>query len=528
MMDGGDLVIYVVVSALALLAAFALWSFLKVKKKLARERLAFESFRARYPQTFLDADAEVVRLGREKSDLDSIILATREQGRLERERETARVIELRSHLERELTAKRSDWEGKFSLAMQELQRLQGEVEGLNEEAEIQSYGLYKPRYEFARAEEFKVQLDRIRQDQKRVLKNKGAATCLTRWDVRGSAAEGRRMVDRQIKLMLIAFNGECEAATSNVTWKNIVALRQRIRKSFENINKLGETVQCQITMDFLKLRLDELDIAYEYAEKVHAEQEEQRELREQMRDEEKARIELEREKDEAEREGVVTKKALEKARAEVALANQSERAALDAKIAKLEALLAKAEARKQRAISQAELTKLGHVYILSNEGSFGANVFKIGMTRRLEPLDRVDELGSASVPFRFDVHAVIRSDDAPALEQKLHLALEPHRINLVNHRKEYFRVPLEKIADLVAQYYGKFEVARVAEASEYRKSLSIRAEREAMVAGKVAHATAVTRADQVKARYEELKKATAWAEDADIAPPDKLPAGGVR
>jgi chemotaxis protein histidine kinase CheA len=249
------------------------------------------------------------------------------------------------------------------------------------------------------------------------------------------------MVDRQIKLMLRAFNGECEAATANVSWKNVVTLRERIRKSFEAINKLGETIECEITMAFLRLRLDELDLAYEYAEKVHAEKEEQRELREQMREEEKAIKEMEREKDDAEREGERHQKALEKARAEIERANQGERSALDSKIAKLETLLAKAEERKQRAISQAELTKLGHVYILSNEGSFGSNVFKIGMTRRLDPQDRVDELGSASVPFRFDVHAIIRSEDAPALEQKLHDALEPPRINLVNHRKEYFRVP---------------------------------------------------------------------------------------
>ena len=202
-----------------------------------------------------------------------------------------------------------------------------------------------------------------------------------------------------------------------------------------------------------------------------------------MREEEKALKEMEREKDDAEREGERHQQALETVRAKIAQANAGEREALDSKIQKLEKLLAKAEERKQRAISQAELTKLGHVYILSNEGAFGSNVFKIGMTRRLDPQDRVDELGSASVPFRFDVHAIIRSEDAPGLEQKLHQALEPHRINLVNHRKEYFRVPLEKVVDLVHQHHGDVQLTRVAEAAEFRKSLAIRAEREAMVAG---------------------------------------------
>jgi hypothetical protein len=481
----------------------------KTRKALAREHAAFEAFKGRYPPSLINVDAEVAHLRAEKSNLELSILAARNQAEEERKREVARFIDMQSDLDREHQVKRADWDRKFLDAMGELVRLQGEVEGLSEEAEMQSFGLYKPRYEFARAVEYKTKLAQIRESQKNVLRNKAAATCLTRWEVGGNAAEGRRMVDRQIKLMLRAFNGECEAATANVSWKDVIPLRERIRKSFEAINKLGETVQCQISMDFLKLRLDELDLAYEYAEKVHAEKEEQRELREQMREEEKAVKEIEREKEDAEREGERYQIALEKARAEIQKTNQTERASLDAKIAKLETLLANAEERKQRAISQAELTQLGHIYILSNEGSFGSNVFKIGMTRRLDPQDRVDELGSASVPFRFDVHAIIHSENAPALEQKLHQALEPHRVNLVNRRKEYFRVPLEKIIDLVTLHHGPIQLTRVSDSVEYHKSLAIRAEREAMVAGKLAHASAVSRADQVKARYEELKKATA-------------------
>jgi hypothetical protein len=412
---------------------------LKTRNALARERVAFADFKARFPPTLIDIDGEVGRLRDEKDAIERGIVLASAQAETERTRERARFTAMQDELDREHEAKRARWDHRFVEAIGELERLQGEVEVLSDEAEMQSFGLYKPRYEFARAEEYKAQLDRIRDSQKQVLRNKAAALCRTTWEVRGNAAEGRRMVDRQIKLMLRAFNGECEAATANVSWKNVVTLRERIRKSFEAINKLGETIECEITMAFLRLRLDELDLAYEYAEKVHAEKEEQRELRDQMREEEKAIKEMER----------------EKARAEIERANQAERAVLDSKIAKLETLLAKAEERKQRAISQAELTKLGHVYILSND------------------------------------------------------ALEPHRINLVNHRKEYFRVPLEKIVDLVTRHHGEIQLTRISEDAEYRKSLAIRAEREAMVAGKVAHASAVSRAEQVKARYDELKKATA-------------------
>jgi Domain of unknown function (DUF4041)/Meiotically up-regulated gene 113 len=488
--------------------AFALLWF-RANRSWAKTRAEFATFKSKFPSVFIDIDSEVSRLRHEKHVLDAALVQASAQAEQDRQNELSRFSELTKALSREHQIKREDWDQKFAIAMQELQRLQGEVESLSEAAEMESFGLYKPRYGFAHAEQYKVQLDRVRESQKAMLKEKIAANCSKVWRVENSEAEGRKMVDRQIKLMLRAFNGDCEAATANVTWKNIVALRDRMRKNFESVNKLGETMSCKISTAFLALRLDELDLAHEYAEKLHAEKEEQRELREQMREEEKAAKEFERERDEAEREEERHKKALEKARAEIAQANAAERAIIDAKVAKLQSLIANAEERKQRAIAQAELTKSGHVYILSNEGSFGSNVFKIGMTRRLDPQDRVDELGSASVPFRFDVHAIIHSDDAPGLEQKLHLALEPHRINLVNHRKEYFRVPLEKIVDLVAQHHGAIQITKAADAAEFRKSLSIRAEREAMVAGKALHASAVTRADEVRARYEELRKATA-------------------
>jgi hypothetical protein len=403
-----------------------------------------------------------------------------------------------------MIARRKKWEVSYNEALAELQRLQGEAEGLSEQAEMQTFGLYKPRYSFASAAGYAERLGRLREDIKGMLKSDTAAVCTTKWEVGGSASEGRRMVARQIKLMLRAFNGECEAAVGNVSWKNVITLRERVRKSFDAINKLGETQQCRIAESYFRLRLDEIDLAHEYAEKVQAEKEEQRELREQMREEEKAAKEIERERDDAEREEDRYEKAIAKARAELEQGNQAERASLDAKIAKLEAMLAKAEERKQRAISQAELTKLGHVYVLSNEGSFGPNVFKVGMTRRLDPQDRVDELANAAVPFRFDVHAIIRSEDAPRLEQVLHEALEPHRINLVNHRKEYFRVPLEKIIELVNKNHGQVEITKYAEAAEHRKSLAIRAEREAMVSGKTAQAVAKTRAEELLARKSQL------------------------
>lgn len=415
---------------------------------------------------------------------------------------------------RERDEKSARWEAEYRAVTDELEARRRELAMLTEEAEMQSFGLYKPLYDFAKAADFKVRLEEVRAQQKAMVKEGTAAVCSTVWTVSGSTAEGKRMVDRQIKLMLRAFNGECDALVAGVTWKNVVSLQERMERNFEAVNKLGETQQCAIQRRYLKLKQEELQLGFDYAEKLNAEREEQRAIREQMKEEEKARRQVEKEQADAENEEARYQKALDraKAEAEAALAeknaaNEKQRAEIESKIAKLEGLLATAHERKERAVSQAQLTKSGYVYVLSNEGSFGPNVFKVGLTRRLDPQDRVDELGDASVPFGFDVHAIIRSDDAPALEAKLHEALEPHRVNLVNRRKEFFRTPIEKIVDLVSQHHGKFAFTLAGEAAEYRKTLAVRAEREAMVAGRSNRDEAKTRAEETLTRFEALKKA---------------------
>ncbi len=211
---------------------------------------------------------------------------------------------------------------------------------------------------------------------------------------------------------------------------------------------------------------------------AHAEKEEERRIREERREEEKARKEVEKAQREAEKEEAKKLKALEKARREM-----EEQQATGAQLRKLESLVAKLETelsdaidRKAKAIARAQLTRSGHVYVLSNVGSFGEELFKIGMTRRLEPLERVYELGDASVPFRFDVHAIIYSEDAPALEAALHREFADRRVNKVNLRREYFRVTLEVVQAAVAKHHRPVTFATSAEAEEYRKTLAIEAE----------------------------------------------------
>ena len=166
---------------------------------------------------------------------------------------------------------------------------------------------------------------------------------------------------------------------------------------------------------------------------------------------------------------------LDKARQELESITDEERAAAEARIAALEQQLAEAEAKEQRAKSMAEQTRKGHVYVISNLGSFGKDVYKIGLTRRLDPMDRVKELGDASVPFSFDVHAMIYVDDAPSLEAALHREFNDERVNLVNQRKEFFRVNLSQVKNAVAKIAGlEAEFKTTIAAEEYYESQRLR------------------------------------------------------
>jgi len=248
-----------------------------------------------------------------------------------------------------------------------------------------------------------------------------------------------------IKLLLKAFNGECSAFTAKVNYKNINTMIKRIESSYSAINKVGMTSnRVKISPKFKNLRIEEIKCVHEYEGWKQKDKEEQARIRERIREEERAAKELEKAKREAEKEAKRNADALAKARTEILGASEKQKEKLLAQIAELEQRMQEME-EKNRYISQAMLTKSGHVYIISNIGSFGDNMLKIGMTRRLEPMDRVKELGDASVPFPFDVHAMIRTSDAPTLENALHKHFEKRRVNLENTRKEFFYVTLEEI-----------------------------------------------------------------------------------
>ncbi len=277
-----------------------------------------------------------------------------------------------------------------------------------------------------------------------------------------------------IIFIIDAFNGKVDSILSRARHDNFGTLAQEIRDARLAVNENGRAFRnARITEEYANARIEELRlgcVAFELRERDKAEQ---REIRERIREEEKARREQEKALREAAKQEETLRKAMEEARAKVESANAEERAKFEAKLVELQGKLAEAEAKAQRAKSMAEMTKSGHVYIISNIGSFGESVLKIGMTRRLDPMDRVWELSDASVPFDFDVHAMIFSEDAPKLEAALHRKFNETRVNKVNFRKEFFRVGITDLKREIEQLGIEVAFTIHAEAEEYRESLAI-------------------------------------------------------
>jgi len=283
-----------------------------------------------------------------------------------------------------------------------------------------------------------------------------------------------RFLSNQIRQLLRCYNAECDNIILALSARNVDAMRSKVVKSFESANKMFEMDGVQMPKEMLEMKLEQLNLVYTFQLKKEQEQEEQRAIREQMVEEEKARREIERrraiiEKDEAQFRKEVTK-LMEYMQKSV---NDVEKQLYVDKIRELEEKLKALEVEKKDVMEREQNARAGFVYIISNIGSFGEGVYKIGMTRRLEPMDRIKELGDASVPFPFDVHAMIFSADAPALETTLHQAFRDREVNKVNQRKEFFRVDLSEVSQLVTQNHNAtVTFTMTAEAAQYRQSIS--------------------------------------------------------
>lgn len=345
---------------------------------------------------------------------------------------------------------------------------------LDESILLQDFGMYSPIYDFATSDEYKDRLDAIRTEQKNMILNKTAATCSRVWTVDGSTVQGRVMTNQNIKQILRCFNDECDMLISKVKFNNVTAYTDKIIKSFDALNRMNSKNAVSLSTTYLNLKIEELQLAYEYAVKKQQEKDEQRRIREQMREEAKLQKELEEARKDIEKEQKHYSNALSKINEQLEKCDDVEKDVLLEKKAEIESHLSSLDKAMEDIDYRQANKRAGYVYIISNIGSFGENVYKIGMTRRLDPMERVDELGDASVPFKFDVHALIFSDDAPALETALHHAFENKKVNMINGRREFFNVTLDEIEEVVKANYDKtVEFVKVPEAEQYRETQKI-------------------------------------------------------
>lgn len=349
---------------------------------------------------------------------------------------------------------------------------------LKDEKLYQSFSLYEPMYRALNSDEYKIKINEIRKKQKEMLKNDTAAMCNTNWTLNGSISKGRVMTKNMIKQVIKCFNIECENIINKVKFNNIYSMKKRINSLFESLNKLNEKNDIEINNEYLKLKIKELYLVYEYEVIKQEEKEERKRVLDEKREEAKVIKEIEEKRKLLFKEESHYLNEISRVNDKLSKSDNisnNEYKTLQQKKEHLENLLKDTEVAIKEVDYREANKRAGYVYVISNIGSFGENIFKIGMTRRLNPKDRIDELSNASVPFKFDIHAMIFSDDAPTLESNIHKELENKKVNYVNSRKEFFNVSIEEIEKIIKKNYDKsVEFYKFPEAKQYRETLKLK------------------------------------------------------
>lgn len=384
------------------------------------------------------------------------------------------VLELeskRSDLEREVADQASRLQRERTDAAEELRTLTAKFDetrkaivATEDLVLLQEAGIYQYRHPLSDAVAYQKELGLIEERIKAMVrKDGGAVLATTNWTVNGSASQGRTMVRDFSKLMLRAFNAEADNLVRGLKPYKRDAAVERLTKVASTIERLGKTMQIRISAPYFQLRVRELELTADFLQKQAEEKEAERVERERLREERKVQQEIERERVRLEKERQHYFNALE---ALVAKGDEAGAARLQEQLDDV-----------QRAIEDVDYRaaniRAGYVYVISNLGSFGEHMVKVGMTRRLDPTDRIRELSDASVPFNFDIHALFFSKDAVGIETAMHERLAYRRVNLVNQRREFFRAtPLEAKMHLAELAGELLQFQDVPEALEYRESLS--------------------------------------------------------
>lgn len=444
----------------------ALGDFFKGSEHRANaERLEVELQTQR--QQFQD---EIKALNTKYNDLEARIRRNGMLGLVEIQKkiqaEEARMLSVRGQLE---TA-----QNDVQTARAHLETVQKQILGTEDALLLESFSLYEPKYQFTNSVEYKNRLDAIRANQKETAR--GISTTIDSWEncaIELNKSEWKKLRKDVLKLALRSFNSESEYCVDNVKFNNMEKMEARIRRSFDTCNSLLKITEVWWKDIVLERKLEELHLAHEYQVKRQEEKETARQAREDQREQEKLEKEIREARAKIEKERQHFAIALQKLKLRlIAASNEQERDDLQTRIDELSSQNCKLNEEEKLLDYREQNARAGYVYVISNIGAFGESIFKIGMTRRLQPMERVDELGDASVPFRFDVHALVFSENAPALEAKLHSHFAAGRLNKVNGRKEFFRADLKAIEAVIrANYDAVVEVVHTAPADQYRESL---------------------------------------------------------
>jgi hypothetical protein len=332
---------------------------------------------------------------------------------------------------------------------------------LDDERILQEVGIYRYHHPLENAAEYKAELNELSQQIKTMVRAGDAVLASDMFTFNNSLAKGRKMTAELSKLMLRAYNAEADNCVRALRAGNVLTAKNRLESSVTAIAKLGAMMEMRINPDYHQLRLRELELTADYLMKVQVEKEEAREERERLREERKAEQELAAERARLNKEREHYLNALQ------ALKDSDDQTA----IADLNDRLHEIDEAIERNDYRTANIRAGYVYVISNRGALGPNIVKIGLTRRLEPMDRVRELGDASVPFPFDVHAMFFADDAVTVEADLHRAFADRRVNLINQRREFFfATPAEVRTVLLEQVGNLLEFAEEPDATQYLQS----------------------------------------------------------
>lgn len=365
---------------------------------------------------------------------------------------------------------------EINLADSALNEKKKQMISIDEELMLESFALYKPNFSFQTSDKYKQRLEEIRNQQKILIKNDSAAIAYKEWTINNNKAEGRKFVKDMKKLLLRSFNNECDSCVENVKFNNIAVHEKRINTSFDTLNKLGNIANISLSENYKKLKFDELYLAFEYQEKKQEEKEERARIKEELREQQKLEREIEIAREKITKERKHFSQAIEEITKRISVsANEEEIKDMNLKLSELQGQYNALDEEEKIVDYREKNAKAGYIYVISNIGAFGKNVFKIGMTRRLEPTDRIYELGDASVPFPFDIHALIFSDNAPELEAKIHQHFHNSRLNKVNNKREFFVADIDELELVIKENYDKVvDFVKNIPAEQYRESLLIK------------------------------------------------------